>query len=111
MFIFRKVFFGFNFSFLGCDFSFVGGFFVYLIDYSCMFFYSFSLSFHSLFTTILVLPLWEKLLMNFCKSMFLNSIFSRAFNDYYNSDLFSRNSKVLSLCFTKLPISNFSLYI
>jgi len=41
-------------------------------------------------------------------NLFINSVINRSINNYYSSDLFSKNSKVMSLCSLKVVSNNFS---
>ena len=41
------------------------------------------------------------------KYKFINSIISQIINNYYQTDIFCRNSKIMSLCSTKMVIKNF----
>lgn len=114
LFIFRNNFFSFNFSVFGFDLSLMQNFFNNLIDYSCIFFYNFALlgtplldSF-SKHPNVSPLPFYSFILHKVSKVF--NTVLSRAFNDYYTSDIFSRNSKLLSICFSKGIGSSFSRY-
>jgi hypothetical protein len=44
------------------------------------------------------------------KYKLINSIISQIINNYYQTDIFCRNSKIMSLCSTKIIIKNF-IYI
>lgn len=118
LFVFRTNFFNFNFSIFGFDSTIMGDFFSHLIDYSCIFFYNFNI----IKTVSTFVPLMEdqqtavvSAISNYPflssgVSKVFNTLFSRSFNDYYNSDFFSRNSKLLSICFSKIASSTFSRY-
>jgi len=41
-------------------------------------------------------------------NILLNSVINRSINNYYSSDMYSKNSKVMSLCAVKIVSSNFS---
>jgi len=41
-------------------------------------------------------------------NLFYNSLLNRTVVNYYSSDIFSRNSKIMSLCALKIVITNFS---
>jgi len=50
-------------------------------------------------------------MLNYCSNIvFCNSIYSTSVMNYYSNDLYSKNSKVLSLAAKKIQFSNFSLY-
>jgi len=42
-------------------------------------------------------------------NLLFNTLISRTINNYYSSDIFSKNSKIMSLCSIKLFYSNFSI--
>jgi hypothetical protein len=42
------------------------------------------------------------------KLKFINSILSQIINNFYQTDIFCRNSKIMSLCSTKNIIKNFT---
>lgn len=113
--IYRYVFFSFNYSIFD-DFVFVMSFFNLLISYSCLFFFDISLRFLRKWIgcyeeRIFVLPLEYFLFLNLKCMKYYNTLFSRSFNSYYTSDIYSRNSKTLALCYLKLPLDNFSINV
>jgi len=46
--------------------------------------------------------------LNSFDSSLYNSVINRTINNYYSSDMFSKNSRVMSLCAIKTVITNFS---
>jgi len=42
-------------------------------------------------------------------NLLFNTVFNRTVNNYYSLDMFSKNSKVMSLCSIKIIFSNFSI--
>jgi molybdopterin-dependent oxidoreductase-like protein len=103
LFFFKSLIVEFNFLFLK---SF-GNFMIFLqniIDYSCFFLDKIYLE-----SITLVVPFFIKFLfLNFRACKLSNGIISRTLNNYFTSDIFSRNSKVMALCFLKSNFVNFS---
>lgn len=101
-------FFQSNFSLLS-NFTFFVKFFSTVIDYACVFF--FNLTEHT-FKYIygeqpLVFGDASAFYLNHKNLRVFNTLLARNFNHYYGSEQFSRNSKIMSLCFMKSKISSF----
>jgi hypothetical protein len=110
----KKRLFFFNFSKIN-NFYFVFNFFLNTINYFCYFFYfldsMLSAIFYSLPKTVCYnsVPLLggiQKLL----GAKFNNSILSKSVLNYYATDAFAKNSKILSICASKLPFHSFSAF-
>jgi hypothetical protein len=54
----------------------------------------------------LVIDLSELVLICYFQKL-INSVFFRSVHNYYSSDLFSKNSKILSLCASKIWLHSF----
>ena len=100
-----------NFSVI-LNFKYVSSFFFTFIDYSCVFFLNITEgTFKAIYKENLLANTFcvSNLTLHHCKDMKIyNTLISREFGHYYNSDVFSRNSKILSICFMKAGLSNFT---
>lgn len=112
LFFLKLFFFPDNLS-LFKDFKFMSLFFVNIIDYSCSFFnfLSFISKINNLGLDLFAPFLYCFLFINKNSIYFVNSLFSRVFSNYYNTDNFTDNSKIMSICFLKTPHSNFSNHV
>lgn len=117
----RKSYYASNFSIFS-NFDEVNLFFKHIIDYGCCFFSTLKSFLISSFRTSGFLYR-ESYLLNFnsfynyyskfysfSRNSFrlLDTIFARSIYNYYNSDIYSRNSKIMSLTASKILLSNFS---
>lgn len=110
LFYFKNMFFLSNFSII-YNFKYTSSFFYTFIDYSCIFFLNITENtFKAIYKENLLPSLcFSDFAVPHCKDMKIyNTVVSRAFSHYYNSDIFSRNSKILSICFMKADLSNFT---
>jgi len=107
--IFKKKIIAHNFSVLK-NFN-VLNFFKRLINYKCLFvleinYIAYSLA--ALLNLTLVSGLRKKnFSFGFFDNLLYNTLINRVINNYYSSDMFSRNSKIMSICATKVLSNNF----
>ena len=93
-------------------FFYVFNFFYSIINYSCSFFYSF----YSLNNYIKRYISVNSVNLNFLNffyinnnvNIIINSLFTKSIVNYYSSDVFCKNSKVMSICSSKI---NNSVYL
>jgi hypothetical protein len=103
---YKLSFFSDSFSFV-TDFAFFKEFFSKLVDYACLFFFNITEhSFKGLYMQKVVVPS-DWFFFNHGALKIFNSVAARPFNHYYGSEHFSRHSKILSLCFTKVDMPGF----
>ena len=111
LFILKKKLIKNNFSIVPL-FFYVFNFFYSIINYSCSFFYSF----YSLNNYIKRYISVSSVNLNFFNFFFINnnvniiinSLFTKSIVNYYSSDVFCKNSKVMSICSSKI---NNSVYL
>jgi len=108
--LFKKKFLSHNFSVLR-HFKFLG-FFKGLISYKTLFVLE-AAHFAAGLVYVLNLVLFTNLekinvLLSFYDYLFYNTVINRAIDNYYTSDIFSKNSKIMSACALKVVLSNFS---
>lgn len=111
LFILKKKLIKNNFSIVPL-FFYVFNFFYSIINYSCSFFYSF----YSLNNYIKRYISVNSVNLNFLNFFFINnnvniiinSLFTKSIVNYYSSDVFCKNSKVMSICSSKI---NNSVYL
>lgn len=110
-FFFRNSIFTFNFFFR--DFLRLSFFFKHLIDYCCLFFEKIELYNKSYFKDKIFFYDYNFFLLNFSIRTYrlANGILPCFFSNYYNFDIFSKNSRIMSLCHLKAGVSNFSTKI
>jgi|APCry4251928276_1046603.scaffolds.fasta_scaffold261114_2 hypothetical protein len=97
-------------------------FFSFLIIYNCTFILNlnylkkrlifmgvFSDTHKNLYLNIFSPYMINLFLLNNHKSFFFNSLFHRVVNNYYFTDIFTNNSRVLSICALKSYKNNFSV--
>lgn len=108
LFYYKCSFFPRNFS-LVSNFVFFIKFFSTVIDYSCLFFFSLTENTFKYFYGEKVFALGDTsiLFLNYKNLRIFNTLLVRNFNHYYGSEQFSRNSKIMSLCFMKSKIFSF----
>jgi NADH-quinone oxidoreductase subunit G len=109
LFFFRNLFYSFNFSIID-KFFYINLFFSTVIDYSCFFFVNFGIHSFNFYSKTQVKLYSLVLFLNYCNLRFFNTVIYRTCNHYYSSELFSRNSKILSLCFAKAVVNNFQKF-
>lgn len=124
LFIIKKYNFYLNFSFLN-NFYFVLSFFVNIFDYKCIYVFNLKNIFQRSFF-LLGLNLQSFVVSNMHnliffskihftkfshKFFFINSLINTYINNYYSTDIFSKNSKILSLQAIKAYKFNFSVNI
>lgn len=109
LFCFKNMFFLSNFSVVS-NFKYTSSLFFTFIDYSCVFFFNImENTFKYIYKENLLVPLYVGDLVGHRKVVKIyNTVISRDFSHYYNSDIFSRNSKILSICFMRAGLSNFT---
>ncbi len=109
LFYFKNMFFSSNFSVIS-NFKYTSSFFFTFIDYSCVFFFNImENTFKHVYKENLLVPLYVgNLVYHYKVVKIYNTVISRDFSHYYNSDIFSRNSKILSICFMKASFHNFT---
>lgn len=105
---YKYSFFPRNFS-LAPSFSFFMRFFSTVIDYSCLFFFNLTENTfkHFFGDKLVAFDDTSVLFLNYKNFKFFNTLLVRNFNHYYGSEQFSRNSKIMSLCFMKSKIFSF----
>jgi hypothetical protein len=75
-----------------------------------MFFFNLELIIFKFLNLKILKPfMFNFLFLNFKNLKIISSKLVRHVNNYYTSDQFSRNSKMMSLCFYKTSVSNFSM--
>jgi NADH-quinone oxidoreductase chain G len=123
LFLFKNFLIKENFSIIE-NFYFLSSFFKLILDYTCSFFGNFfsldnvvtfgkPFNAKNFFSINLFAPFSFRTFNYKEANLKLNfGLINRAFNDYYSTDdQFSRNSKLISLSFTKAVLSNFSLNV
>lgn len=106
---YKTSFFPGNFSMLP-HFAYLQMFFATVIDYSCIFFLTMTentFKDSSYGQALVDAPFAAVTLVDYKNLKIYNTVIARDFNHYYNSEQFSRNSKILSICFTKANIHSF----
>ena len=64
----------------------------------------------STFNLDFILFFSQKLIIkNYFDGFFINTLLNSTISNYYASDIFTKNSKIMSLCAIKVPYNNFSL--
>lgn len=108
LFYYKHSFFPSNFA-LVPDFTFFFKYFSTLIDYACLFFFNLAENTFKYFygDKPLVFGDASAFYLNYKILKGFNTLLVRNFNHYYGSEQFSRNSKIMSLCFMKSKLSSF----
>jgi len=96
-----------NFSII-LDFSYIMKFFNNLINYKCWFLYYTNFNYISKIISTTSINSYDfYLYYSFNKNKILNSLFDRYITNYYMSDIYSKNSKVMALCASKTKATTF----
>lgn len=112
LYFFKSIYSISNYSIM-FDFKILSVFFNKLINYSCSFFGY--LSIFSKINNSQLLYLFAPFFIGFVylnvnNIILINSVFSKKVNNYYMTDQFTYNSKIMSICFFKINYSSFSTY-
>lgn len=109
LFFFKNTFYFFNFSIM-VNFNYIMQFFHNIVDYSCFFFLNIAaLTLRNFYKDKVFVPFFlSSLFLNSHNFKISNNLLIRLLNNYYNSDGYSRNSKILTICFSKIGVQNFT---
>lgn len=96
-----------NFSII-LNFSYIMKFFSNLINYKCWFLYYTNFNYISKIISTTSINSYDFYLnCTYNKNKILNSLFDRYITNYYMSDIYSKNSKVMALCASKTKATTF----
>jgi NADH-quinone oxidoreductase chain G len=110
----KKHLFIYNFSRVSKFYALLG-FFRNTINYFCYFYYFLDFLLVAIFfsapkTLCFSGPFDLRLLFKSVKAKFNNTILSKSVLNYYATDVFTKNSKILSICASKSPFNSFSTF-